>query len=60
MLPEVERRQAKLTAGPMTLEHLLGVVEHLLGVVAHLVDDKHATLTLPEVKFNTAFLCIMM
>ena len=53
MLPEVERRQAKLTAGPMTLEHLL-------GVVAHLVDDKHATLTLPEVKFNITFLRAMM
>ena len=45
LLPEVASRQVKLTAGPMTLEHLL-------GAVARLVDDKHATLSLPEVRFN--------
>ena len=42
LLPEVANRQVQHTK-PTTLENML-------GVVADLVDDKHATLSLPEVR----------
>lgn len=41
LLPEVASRQVQQTK-PTSLE--------MLGVVADLVDDKHATLSLPEVR----------
>ena len=44
MLPEVTSRQVKLIEKPKTMEHLV-------EVVAGLVDNKHATLSLPEVRF---------
>ena len=43
LLPEVASRQVKQTEKPMTLEHLV-------GAVARLVEDKHSTLSLPEVR----------
>ena len=42
LLPEVASRQVQQTK-PTSLEKML-------GVVADLVDDKHATLSLPEVR----------
>ena len=42
LLPEVANRQVQHTK-PTTLENML-------EVVADLVDDKHATLSLPEVR----------
>lgn len=44
LLPEVASRQVQVATNPMLLEHLL-------GVVADLVNSKHATLTLPEVRY---------
>lgn len=43
LLPEVASRQVKLTATPMTLKYLLEVVARVV--------DKHATLSLPEVRY---------